>query len=935
VSQSSATHVLSGMMDLESTPDQRRYERYPLQVVAHLALPGGDTYPCRISDFGAGGVFLTLEETGSGPIIVGGKALERDDKVVLQFSKRQGPSSGPPQPEDRLHSIHAPVARVLPTGVGLDFTTLDAHSIQALRQLIVVAKEIRAPASPVTAVDPTSVKPPAAVVGDVMHTTRCLLWLERLMGSANGLPETAAAIATSQPSVSPVDPQARQLIIEALITLQLSPEFLVPDESQPLALQDRLMAIWKAMGLEVTDADGIVVEIVSKLLDSMLDDPLVDAEIKHCIRRLAVSLVKVALQDESVFFADEQHPARLVLNRLGSLEPSIIGGDRWHAAVDPLMDQIVAESDPRGAVDGDVVHQSVFNEVLPQLDTLFEEQGRRYDEIVAEVVRKQSKQETLLDSLRTAASAVVTAGSEARQSPPLELQRWLSRVDQLQAGDLVYRRMLESRTERLSLAMVCGDRCTYLFVDAAGNKAATVTRQELAMQLRRGELWMVDAFKLPIVERSLFQMLNGLHTRILCQVNMDKESGLLNRKGLEARVEQASGAAVTMGSSHALCILELDAFAAAIEKCGQQVGDEMLRKFIPVLEHHVRAKGIAARLQAGRIAVLLRNCTADRATALMEEVRAEVETLPCEWHQEYFRLTISAGLAPIDAHSGSVSVLFEAAEGAYREAREAGGNRVRRYEKPRSASEGEVADGSMITRVLANGGLQLRCQQVMPIGADGSALPHYELLLGVKNEDGENTLPGAFLQAAQRSNRMPDVDRWVIQTALRWMAGNSAKVDQSDGYSINVSGMTLADESLVHYVRGIIAQTGVPPEKVMFEVTESLAIDSSPVAVNFMHAMKEYGCRFSLDRFGNGEASLAHLETLPVDYVKIDGSLVRDIAFDPRDLKVVRSLNEIGHFLGKKTVAECVESQEVLARLRQIGVDYAQGFEIGQPYLLE
>ena len=224
---------------------------------------------------------------------------------------------------------------------------------------------------------------------------------------------------------------------------------------------------------------------------------------------------------------------------------NIIGSDRWHATVDPLLDHVVAQSGPGRAVDGDIPRPSIFSEVLPQLDAMFEEQGRRYDETVADVVRKHSQQQTLLHSLRTAATAAATAGSEARQNLPLELQRWLSRVDQLQAGDRVYRRVTESRTEKLSLAMVSGDCDKYLFVDAAGNKAATVTRQELAMQLRRGELWMVDASKLPIVERSLFQLLNGLHTRIVRQVNTDETSGLLNRKGLEARVEQTSSAAAT------------------------------------------------------------------------------------------------------------------------------------------------------------------------------------------------------------------------------------------------------------------------------------------------------------------------------------------------------------------------------------------------------
>jgi EAL domain-containing protein (putative c-di-GMP-specific phosphodiesterase class I) len=182
---------------------------------------------------------------------------------------------------------------------------------------------------------------------------------------------------------------------------------------------------------------------------------------------------------------------------------------------------------------------------------------------------------------------------------------------------------------------------------------------------------------------------------------------------------------------------------------------------------------------------------------------------------------------------------------------------------------------------------------------------------------------------------MRDVDLWVMETALRWMAENPTRVEQADGYSINLSGVTLTDDGLVERVSRMIADSGVSPGKIIFEVTESSAIDSMPVAVNFVHALKEYGCRFSLDKFGSGEASLAHLETLPIDFVKIDGSLVRDIATDPRDLMVVRSLNEIGHFLGRKTVAECVESQEVLARLRQLGVDYAQGFDIEAPIPLQ
>jgi diguanylate cyclase (GGDEF)-like protein len=935
VSASFAIHDISGAMSPGSSTERRRHARYPVQVVARLALPGGELRSCQIRDFGAGGLFLAIEETENRPGVTGAETLSPEDRVEVQFTGEQG-VSGRVHLATVLHSITAPVARVMPTGVGLSFTNLDAPSVQAVRQLAVLARATVAP-RPATVINPASVKPPVAVMGDAMHTVRCLLRLEHHMRSADSTPESVAAIAISEPAPSRVDPLARELIVDALIILQRAPEFLNPDENEPLALQDRLMSTCEAAGLNVTEADGIVVEIVSMLLDGMLDDPLVGPEIKQCIRRLAIALVKVALQDGYFFFANEQHPARLALNRLGSLEPSIIGADRWRTVIDPLLTKALADSDKGGKTEGYVLRGSAFNEILPLLDDLFEEQTLRYDDFVASVVREQLKQQTLLDSLGAADAAADTpeAEAEARKSMPLELQRWLGHVDQLRTGNVLYRRVRESRIEKLSLASVSENRSRYLYVDAAGRKAATVTRQELAMQLRRGELWMVDASKLPIVERGLFRMLNKLHQRIARVVNLDEASGLLNRKGLEARVHQALSSALTMGSGHALCILELDALGPIVQKCGQQVAGELLRNFIPVLQKHVRNKGVAARLQAGRFAVLLNNCTADSGTAVMDALRAAMQTSRCKWHEESFDLTIGVGLAVIDAHSGSVLTVFEAADEAYQRARSAGGNRVHVYQRSGSAGDDQLAASAKISSVIANGGLQLRCQRVTPIGADASALPQYELLLGVRNEAGEVSLPGNLLRAAERNNQMREIDRWVIETAVRWMGKNADKLERIDGYSINISGSTLADENLVDYVRGLMASTRVRPGKIIFEVTESAAIDSLPAAVNFIHAINEYGCRVCLDKFGSAEASLAHLETLPIDYVKIDGALVRNIAADPRDLMVVRSLNELGHFLGKKTVAESVESPAVLARLRQIGVDYAQGFAIEKPFLLQ
>jgi diguanylate cyclase (GGDEF)-like protein len=935
VSASIAIHDISAAMNTGPSSERRRHARYPVQVSARLALPGGDSRSCRIKDFGAGGLFLTLEEKAGEPGISGVEALTRDARVLVQFSGEQG-ASGRTQLAQGLHCISAPVARVLPQGLGLAFTNLDPTSAQGVRQLALLVRNAQACAAATPAVPAgTPAKAPGAAAGDAMHTVRCLLGLERHIRSSGSTPESVAAIATSEPAAAPVDPLARELIIDALAILRRAPEFRNPDESEPLALQDRLMTTWEAAGLSVTEADGIVVEIVSKLLDAMLDDPLVRSEIKHCIRRLAIPLVKVALQDGYFFFANEQHPARMALNRLGGLEPSIIGAERWRSVIHPLVDQVLADSDQGGKADGYAVRESVFSEVLVHLDAIFEEQNRRYHEMVADVVRENAKQQTLLDSLSAADAVLTSRGLQAGNAMPLELQRWLGHVDQLKPGDVVYRRRRESETEKLSLAAISDDGARYLFVDAAGYKAASTARQELAMQLRRGDVWMVDASKLPIVERGLFRMLNELHGRIVHQVHVDEASGLLNRKGLEASVQQALHGALTMGSSHALCILELDALGTIIQKCGQQVAGELLRNFVPVLKNHVRHKGVAARLQAGRFAVLLQHCSTDNATTLMDTLRAAMENSRCKWHEESFRLTIGAGVAPIDAHSGSVLALFEAADEAYRAARAAGGNCVRVHQRSDSAADNALAASSMISRAIAEDRLQLRCQRVTPIAGDASALPQYEILLGVKNGHGETVLPGEFLRTAERHNQMQTVDRWVIETVIRWMADNSERVERADAYSINVSASTLADENLLDFVRGLLAATRVSATKIVFEITESSTIDSLPVAVNFIHAIKEHGCRVCLDKFGSAQASLARLETLPIDYVKIDGALVRDIAADPRDLMVVRSLNEIGHFLGKKTVAECVESPEVLARLRQIGVDYAQGYGIEEPFLLQ
>ena len=233
--------------------------------------------------------------------------------------------------------------------------------------------------------------------------------------------------------------------------------------------------------------------------------------------------------------------------------------------------------------------------------------------------------------------------------------------------------------------------------------------------------------------------------------------------------------------------------------------------------------------------------------------------------------------------------------------------------------------------MLDNGRCVLLRQRIAPIAIDDDSKPHYELLLALKDDDGNLSGPGEFLEAAERDQQMMVVDKWVVKTALTWLGENRGALLESAGYGINLAGGTLSEPKFIEYVVEQLNETAVPPGKVLFEVTETAAISALSVAVDFIRTLKEYGCRFCLDDFGTGYASFSYLKTLPLDYVKIDGMFVRDIVDNPSDLAVVRSINEIGHFLGKRTVAEYVESEAILERLREIGVDYAQGYAIERP----
>ncbi len=694
------------------------------------------------------------------------------------------------------------------------------------------------------------------------------------------------------------------------------------------AQKDRDEAERKEVGPNERDA----IDVVGALINSIVEDPSIDDSVKARVGKLAVPLLKVALQDPG-FFDNENHPARQVVNQLGRVE--VAAGRAGETtrfslrrSVDPLVRRILTEyeNDP-----------SVFQDVRDKLDRLAQERQQEYTQNVAEVIKTCEAQQALIQERRKE-SGTDTAEHRKPADIPAEWKRWLERAKSLELGNVL---MLDQDTpdpKRAHLAWIGEDPQTYVFVDPDGRKTASLSLNELAMQLRRGSAKVLDDADLPIMERGLFGMLTGMHEKLVQKATHDPLTGLLNRKQFEERLRQALTASLRDQKTHVLCHLDLDGFKAINEACGRKAGDRLLAQLGGVLKKHVGRKGVMGRFGGDDFAILLLDCSEEQGQRVVERQRVAIEQSRCVYKGQTFSLTASIGLVPVTAESGSAAELLDTAAAACRTAKEAGGNRVQVEQVSNVEDTFRFAGeewAERIKKALDENLLSLRGQRIVSAAPDSSEKTHWEILLSSRDEKGNPAPPAEFIREAERANQMPAVDRWVIQKTLKWMAENRKTIMKLGGLAINLSGHTLSDDKLIEYVIDQFTETKVPPAKVIFEVTESAAIENLSNAQNFIKVMKDYGCRFALDDFGTGHSSYSYLRNLPVDYLKIDGMFVKDIVNNPTDYAMVKSINEIGHFMGKKTVAEFVENEQILAKLREIGVDYVQGFSIAKPFFLD
>ena len=461
-------------------------------------------------------------------------------------------------------------------------------------------------------------------------------------------------------------------------------------------------------------------------------------------------------------------------------------------------------------------------------------------------------------------------------------------------------------------------------------------RAELGM-LQRGINHM--AAHLQAMQDQMQERIDLATARLVYQASHDALTGLINRREFEQRLERALVSALQQGREHALCYMDLDQFKVINDSCGHAAGDELLLQLALLLKSNLRERDTLARLGGDEFALLLENCTIQDALEVADTFRTEVQRFRFQWENRIFAVGMSVGMVAINHESGTAANLLSAADAACYVAKDRGRNQIHLYESrdiDLARHRGEMQWVTRIHHALEQKRLRLFWQEIRRTDGETGKVRHVELLLRMKDEDGSDILPMAFIPAAERYSIMPSLDSWVIEETLR-LCERYLESERAEHclFAVNLSGASLKDPGFRRKLLTHLQDNPAMGPHLCFEITETAAIGNLGVVNEFIAAMREFGCMFALDDFGSGLSSFTYLKNLKVDFLKIDGAFVRDIADNAIDRSMVEAVHRIGHQMGLKTVAEYVESDQIRAILRQIGVDYVQGNAVHCPEPLD
>ena len=450
------------------------------------------------------------------------------------------------------------------------------------------------------------------------------------------------------------------------------------------------------------------------------------------------------------------------------------------------------------------------------------------------------------------------------------------------------------------------------------------------VQMEIGEL--VIGILRDITERRTLQIALQHHA------SHDDLTGLSNRREFQQRLHVLIDSLQTDPGQHALVYIDLDQFKVVNDTCGHLAGDALLHQLGNRLKRLVSSRDVIARLGGDEFGLLLHDLSIEEAMHVAETLGESLANYRFAWDERNFEVTASIGVCAINTSTQSAEEALSAADAACYVAKDQGRNRVQLYFGG-TACKGkrqEMAWVSRLQKALDDNRLQIWHQHVLDLSTDtGTRSGHFEVLLRLIDEDGAIVAPGQFFPAAERYGLMPAIDRWVIQHLLLDGDGTRLQAEMArtsaTHCAINLSGASLNDDKFLGFLENALRHTRLAGSALCFEITETVAVNNFDRVREVMQTIKQFGCQFALDDFGSGMSSFSYLKNLPVDYLKIDGALVRNIVGDAADFAMVEAINRVGSVLGLKTIAEFVETEAALQRLREIGVDYAQGYAIHRP----
>jgi len=421
------------------------------------------------------------------------------------------------------------------------------------------------------------------------------------------------------------------------------------------------------------------------------------------------------------------------------------------------------------------------------------------------------------------------------------------------------------------------------------------------------------------------------------QASHDMLTGLYNRRKFEEYLDKVLLAVKSDEREHSLCYLDLDQFKIVNDTCGHIAGDELLRQLPALLNNVLRSGDVVARLGGDEFGILLLNCNTRQARIIADKIRQQIKNFKFAWEDRTFTIGVSIGVVGIDANNSEMSRILSAADMACYAAKDSGRNRVHVYDQAdelASNRHGESHWNARITQALDQNRFRLYRQPIVGIGISGDCEEHFEVLVRMIDENGSIIPPSAFIPAAERYNLMAGVDRWVIREVFRMVADNDPAdpiLGTGKVISINLSAESLNRDDLVDYIVAQKHELGITLENICFEISEAVAITNLSKVAAFITQMKKHDCTFALDDFGSGLSSFAYLKTLPVNYLKIEGSFIKDVSRDPIDRAMVVSIQQMGMEMSLNIIAEWVEDEATLNVLKEIGVDFVQGYHFGRP----